>query len=130
MSKREPHGDLSRRERQIMDVLYQAGRASVADIQGALPDPPTYTAVRTLLGILEQKGHITHHQDGPRFVYEPTVPRDEMAKSAIDRVMRTFFDGSVERVVATLLDREERAVSNEELERLAELIEQARREGQ
>lgn len=126
MARKEPHRDLSRRERQIMDVIYEAGSASAADIRAALPSPPTYTAVRTMLGILELKGHIRHTQDGPRFLYEPVVPRDEVAKSAIDRVVRTFFDGSIERVVATLLDRDEREVSDEELARLAEMVERAR----
>jgi BlaI family penicillinase repressor len=121
--------ELSRRERQIMDAVYRLGRASAVDIRDAMTDPPSYTAVRTLLGILQDKGHLRVEVDGPRNMYEPVVPRDEMAKSVMDGVLATFFNGSVERVVATLLDREETRLSDEELERLAQLVEQARREG-
>ena|ERR1022692_2823933 len=121
--------ELSRRERQIMDAVYRLGRASAVDIRDALAEPPSYTAVRTLLGILQDKGHLRVEVDGPRNMYEPVVPRDEMAKSVMDGVLATFFEGSVERVVATLLDREETRLSGEELERLAKLVEQARREG-
>ena len=121
--------ELSRRERQIMDAVYRLGRASAVDIRDALAEPPSYTAVRTLLGILQDKGHLRVEVDGPRNMYEPVVPRDEMAKSVMDGVLATFFEGSVERVVATLLDREETRLSGEELERLAKLVEQARKEG-
>ncbi|MHB8635605.1 MAG: BlaI/MecI/CopY family transcriptional regulator [Fimbriimonadaceae bacterium] len=121
--------DLSRRERQIMDAVYRLGRASAVDIRDAMADPPSYTAVRTFLGILHDKGHVKVEIDGPRNMYEPVVPRDEMARSVIDGVLATFFHGSVERVVATLLDREEVRLSDEELGRLAKLIEQARKEG-
>ena len=112
-----------------MDAVYRLGRASAVDIRDALAEPPSYTAVRTLLGILQDKGHLRVEVDGPRNMYEPVVPRDEMAKSVMDGVLATFFEGSVERVVATLLDREETRLSGEELERLAKLVEQARREG-
>jgi len=112
-----------------MDVVYRLGRASAVEIRDAMPDPPSYTAVRTMLGILQDKGHLVAEQDGPRNMYEPVVPRDEMAKSVIDGVLATFFNGSVERVVATLLHREETKLSDDELKRLAQLIEQARREG-
>jgi predicted transcriptional regulator len=121
--------DLSRRERQIMDAVYRLGKATAAEIREAIPDPPTYTAIRTHLGILHEKGHVRYESDGARYVYEPVVPKDEMGKSAIDGVLRTFFEGSVERVVATLLDRDETQLTPEQLDRLAEIIEQARREG-
>ncbi|AIE84316.1 BlaI/MecI/CopY family transcriptional regulator [Fimbriimonas ginsengisoli] len=120
---------LSRRERQIMDALYRLGKASAAEVRDAIDEPPTYTAVRTHLGILQEKGHIRYESDGTRYIYEPVVPRDQMAKSAIDNVLQTFFGGSVERVVATLVDRDEAHVTDEQLARLAEIIERARQEG-
>ncbi|HWD42075.1 MAG TPA: BlaI/MecI/CopY family transcriptional regulator [Fimbriimonas sp.] len=129
MSKKDKRNELSRRERQIVDAIYQLGTASAAEIRDAMTDPPTYTAVRTLLGILEQKGHVRHQNVGNRYFYSPTVPRDEMGKSAIHNVLQTFFGGSVERVVATLLDGEETNLSDEQLDRLATMIEQARKEG-
>ncbi len=128
--KRAPHrSELSRRERQIMDAVYRLGPASAVEIRDAIPEPPSYTAVRTLLGILMEKGHLRAETVGGKNIYEPMVPRDEMAKSVIDSVLANFFEGSVERVVATLLDREEVRLSDEELKRLAELVEQARSEG-
>jgi predicted transcriptional regulator len=128
--KRAPvRSELSRRERQIVDAVYRLGPASAVEIRDAIPEPPSYTAVRTLLGILLEKGHLRAEAVGGKNIYEPTVPRDEMAKSVIDSVLANFFEGSVERVVATLLDREEIRLSDEELTRLAELVEQARREG-
>jgi BlaI family penicillinase repressor len=120
---------LSRRERQIMDTLYRLSKASAADIRGALPNPPSYTAVRTHLTILQEKGHVRHRSDGPRYIYEPVVPREEMAKSAIEGVLLTFFDNSVERVVATLVDRKESKISREQLDRLTQIIEQAKKDG-
>jgi predicted transcriptional regulator len=129
-SETQQKGDgLSRRERQIMDALYGLGRASAADIREAIPNPPTYTAVRTHLAILQEKGHVKFQSDGTRYIYEPVVPHDEMARSVMDGVLQTFFGGSVERVVTTLLGREESQISQEELDRLAEIIEQARRQG-
>jgi predicted transcriptional regulator len=121
--------DLSKRERQIMDALYKSRRASAAEIQKSLPKPPSYTAVRTLLGILEQKGHVRHTVEGPRYVYEPTAPLEEVAERAINNVLQTFFEGSVERAMATLLTRDEANLTDEQLTRLAEMIEQARKEG-
>jgi len=129
MSKRERAGGLSRRERQIMDTLYRLGKASAADIREALEDPPTYTAVRTHLAILQDRGHVRFESDGTRYIYEPVVPHEEMAKSVMDGVLQNFFGGSVERVVATLIDREESSITQEQLDRLAEIIESARREG-
>jgi predicted transcriptional regulator len=120
---------LSRRERQIMDALYRLGRASAAEIRTAMSDPPTYTAVRTHLAILQEKGHVKFESDGTRYIYEPVVPREQMARRMIDNVLENFFGGSIEQVVATLVDREESNISEEQLDRLAQIIEQARREG-
>ncbi len=120
---------LSRRERQIMDVIYARSRATVAEVRELLPDPPTYSAVRALLRILEEKGHLRHEQDGPRFVFLPTVPAEKARESALRHLLRTFFDGSAEGAVAALLDLEASELSPEEFERLAERIERARREG-
>lgn len=129
MKKNQKERGLSRRERQIMDVLYRLGKASAADIRAELASPPSYTAVRTHLTILEDRGHIKHQSDGPRYIYEPVVPRETMARTAIEGILQTFFDNSVERAVTTLLDRKESQVSRAELDRLALIIEQARREG-
>jgi predicted transcriptional regulator len=123
------HNELSRRERQIMDIIYQRGRASVAEVLEALPDPPSYSAVRALLRVLEDKGHVKHAQDGPRYVYAATVPRTEAQESAMKRLLRTFFDGSAERAVAAFLDMHAGELSDEDLDRLAELIEHTREEG-
>jgi predicted transcriptional regulator len=118
---------LSRRERQIMDILYELGRASAADVQERLPDAPGYSAVRALLRILEEKGHLRHEQEGARYVYLPTQLRSRAAQSALSQVVRTFFGGSVEKTVATLLSSKDADLSPEELERLARLIEEAKR---
>ena len=123
------HQTLSRRERQIMDVLYQKGRATALEVQESLPDPPSYSAVRALLRILEDKGHVRHEQDGPRYVFTPKTPRDKARRSAIRHVMETFFEDSPEQAVAALLDVSSSKLSEEELDRLARLIENARVEG-
>ncbi|HVS12317.1 MAG TPA: BlaI/MecI/CopY family transcriptional regulator [Thermoanaerobaculia bacterium] len=120
---------LSRRERQILDVVYRLGRASVSQVRDLLPDAPSYSAVRGLMRILEDKGHLRHEQDGPRYVYSPTVSRDEARRSALSHLVETFFGGSVEGAVATLLDLESSAVDDATYRRLAELIERARKEG-
>jgi predicted transcriptional regulator len=112
-----------------MDALYRLGRASAAEIRTAMSDPPTYTAVRTHLAILQEKGHVKFESDGTRYIYEPVVPREQMARRMIDNVLENFFGGSIEQVVATLVDREESNISEEQLDRLAQIIEQARREG-
>ncbi len=128
-SKGSRREELSRRERQILDALYRLGKASAAEIRNALSDPPTYTAVRTHLAILQEKGHVRFESDGTRYIYEPVVPRDEMAKSVIHNVLQTFFGGSVEQVVSTLIDSGEANVTQDDLERLAQIIEEARKEG-
>jgi predicted transcriptional regulator len=119
---------LSRRERQIMDVIYRRGRATAAEVLEDLPDPPSYSAVRALLRLLEEKGHVEHEQDGPRYVYAPTVARDRARRSALKHVVRTFFDGSASEAMAALLDGETR-LDDAELDRLSAMIEQARKEG-
>lgn len=126
MAKDHPHQNLSRRERQIMDVVYSLGRATAAEVLERLPEPPSYSAVRTHLRILEEKGHLRHEQDGPRYVYVPLVPRDTAQDSALRHLLRTFFDDSTEAAVAALLDIRGDQLSDAELERLSRLIEQAR----
>ena len=120
---------LSRRERQAMDVVYRLGRATAAEIRAGMPDPPGYSAVRAMLRVLGQKGHLKHAQDGPRYVYRPTVPREKARRSALKRLLRTFFDGSAEQVVAALVDGAGAKLSVDELDRIARLIERARAEG-
>jgi predicted transcriptional regulator len=123
------HRDLSRRERQILDILYERGEATAADVQAALPEPPSYSAVRALLRILEEKGHVRHKQDGPRYVYLPTVGRDNAKRSALHHVLKTFFDGSAEQAISALLDENSSKLSSAELDRLARLIDTARKSG-
>ena len=127
MTRKEPHIDLSRRERQIMDVVYRRGSATAAEITAELPDPPTSTAVRTMLRILEDKGHLTHEQDGVRYVYRAVVDREQARESVISHVVRTFFDGSAEQAMATLIDRSASELTDAELARLAGLIAKARK---
>ena len=124
-----PHHDLSRRERQIVDILYAQGRATAADVLAALPDPPSYSAVRAMLRILEDKGHVRHEQDGPRYIYLPTVGRDRAKKTALRHVLQTFFNGSAEQALSALLDESDTRLSDLELDRLARLIDRARRTG-
>lgn len=126
MPRRAAH-DLSRRERQIMDVIYQRGQATAAEVADAIPDPPSYSAVRALLRILEEKGFLRHEQQGLRYVFIPTVARDRARRSALKGLVKTFFDGSVEQTVAALIGNQK--LSDEELERLSKLIEHARKEG-
>lgn len=124
-----PHDNLSRRERQIIDILYARTQATAADVQTALPDPPSYSAVRAMLRILEEKGHVRHEQDGPRYVYLPTMGRDNAKKTAMRHMVRTFFEGSAEQAISTLLDDRAIKISDDELERLARMIKDARRAG-
>lgn len=118
---------LARRERQIMDIIYQRGQATAAEVLDALPDPPSYSSVRALLRVLETKGHLRHRREGSRYVFLPTVPAEEARRSALARVVRTFFDGSTQATVAALID--ESSLSRAELDRLQELIDRARKEG-
>ncbi len=123
------HESLSRRERQIMNVIYAAGSADVQHVVDALADPPSYTSVRTTLRLLEGKGHLKHHQEGQRYIYKPTVPREKARSAALHQVVSTFFENSAEQTVAALLDLGARDLSEEQLDRLAKMIEQARKEG-
>ena len=125
----QPHNDLSRRDRQIIDILYSQGRATAAEVQAALPEPPSYSAVRAMLRILEEKGHVRHEQDGPRYVYLPTVGRDNAKKSAMRHMLQTFFDGSAEQAISSLLGDPAARLSDAELDRLASLIDRARKAG-
>ena len=120
---------LSRRERQIMDFLFQRGSATAAEVQENLPDPPSYSAVRAMLRTLEAKGYVRHREDGPRYVFQPTEARETARRSALRHLVRTFFDNSTEQAMAALLNLQDRKLSPDELSRLSKLIEQAKREG-
>ena len=130
MTKTVTSATLSRRERQIMDVLYMLGRANVADVLNKLDGKPHYSTVRAQLRVLEGKGHVRHEEEGSRYVYLPTVPRDVARRSALRHLVETFFDGSTENVVTALLGGEAAQISREELERLAQLIAESKKEGQ
>jgi BlaI family transcriptional regulator, penicillinase repressor len=127
--KKHPHFELSRRERQIMDILYRCGRASAAEVQERLPNRPGYSAVRAMLRVLEGKGHVKHEEQDLRYVYLPTLPRERAKRSALKHLLATFFEGSAEQAVAALLDGSAAKLSQGELDRLARLIEKARKEG-
>jgi len=120
--------NLSRRERQIMDIIYQRGKASVMEVMEDMPDPPSYSAVRATLRILEEKGHLQHEKQGPRYLFLPTVPREQARQSALRQVLQTFFDGSIEQAVVTLLQSGESRLSKDDLDQLAHLIDQAKKE--
>jgi BlaI family penicillinase repressor len=127
MKKPKPNA-LSRRERQIMDVLYKLERATVAEVLKKLADKPSYSTVRAQLRVLEEKGHVRHEEHGLRYVYAPAVPREVARRSALRHLVETFFDGSTEKVVAALLGGEVARISPEELDRLARLISKGRKE--
>jgi predicted transcriptional regulator len=120
---------LSRRERQIIEILYQRGKATVLEVREAMEDAPGYSAVRTLLRVLEEKGHVRHRAEGLKYVYAPTVARDKAKRSAVKHLLGTFFSDSPEQVVAALLDVSSTRLTREELDRMGEMIEQAKREG-
>lgn len=120
---------LSRRERQIMDVLYARGTASAADVHGSLPDAPSYSSIRALLRVLEDKGHISHVQEGARYIYAPAVPREEVRESALRRIVQTFFGGSAEQAVAALIDMSREELDDAQLARMSRLVAKARKEG-
>jgi len=119
---------LSRRERQIMDVLYERGRATAAEILAALPDPPSYSAIRALIKVLEDKGHVKHQEDGPRYVFTPSVPRFKARRSAVKHLLQTFFDDSAGEAVASLLGLSAVKLKPEELDKIEELIARARKD--
>lgn len=125
MKKKRP--ELSRRERQIMDIIFSKGEATAAEVAEALPEAPSYSAVRALLRILEEKGHLKHREDGKRYVFLPTEPMEQASRSALSQVVRTFFEGSLASAVAALVDAKDAAVSDEELRRLEAIIKQARK---
>ena len=126
---RKDDSQLSRRERQIMEIVYRKGSATAADVLAELPEAPTYSAVRALLRILEEKGHLRHRQEGQRYVYSATVPRDRARRSALQRLVGTFFAGSVTETVAALLELERDKLDEDELERLTALVAEARQKG-
>lgn len=121
--------NLSRRERQIMDVVYQRSRATAVDVQEGMPEAPSYSAVRAMLKILVDKGVLKTEKDGPRYVYLPTRPRRQAGRSAMKNVVETFFEGSVEKAVAALLDTQDGDLSRDQANGLQELIDKARKEG-
>jgi len=128
MARKTPQ-QLSRRERQIMDIIYQQGRATAAEVLEGMADPPSNSAVRALLRVLVEKGHVRYAKDGARYVYSPKKPRRQAARNALNHVLQTFYDGSTYKAAAALLDRSDHDMSPEELERLSGLIEQVKKEG-
>ena len=120
---------LSRRERQIMDILYRQGKASTSEVRELMADAPSYSAVRAMLRVLEEKGHVRHQAEGLKYVYVPTVARDKAKRTAVKHVMETFFNGSPEQIVAALLDVASTRLTREELDRMSQLIEDAKKEG-
>ena len=129
MSNNEELTGLSRRERQIMDFLFQRGKASVGEVMDGIPNPPGYSAVRATLRTLEQKGRVVHEEDGRAYVYRPTQRREAARKSALTHVLKTFFDNSAEQAVAALLELRGPRLTDAELERVAKIVDQAKREG-
>ncbi|MEX2263901.1 MAG: BlaI/MecI/CopY family transcriptional regulator [Bryobacteraceae bacterium] len=125
---KQPFVHLSRRERQIMDILYRRGRATAAEVREAMPESPGYSAVRAMLRVLEQKGQVKHEEKGLRYVFLPRTPPDQAKRSALAHLVDTFFNGSAEQAVAALLDAPAAKLSPEELDRMAALIENARKE--
>ncbi len=124
-----PHADLGRRERQIMDAIHELGEASVSEVLARLSDPPSYSAVRTMMRLLEEKGHLKHRRDGMKYIYRPTVAPEKARRSALQHLLKTFFGGSAGDAVAAVLDLQGDKISADELDRLARLIEEARKEG-
>ena len=122
-------GGLSRRERQIMEILYRRGKASVADVRQAMPDAPGYSAVRAMMSVLEEKGHVKHQAEGLKYVYLPVVAREKAKRSAVKHLLDTFFNGSPEQIVAALLDVSSTRLTREELDRMSQMIENAKGEG-
>jgi predicted transcriptional regulator len=128
MARKSPH-ELSRRERQIMDIIHTRQEASAAEVMEAMADPPSYSAVRALLAVLERKALVKHREEGRKYIYRPTTPSHQIGRGALERVMRTFFDGSVEKALAALLDSRDSDLSPDELDRLRALIDRERKEG-
>ena len=126
---RDPHVKLSRRERQIMDIIYRLGQATAQEVLDNIEDPPSYSAVRAHLRVLEEKQHLRHRWDGPRHIFEPTLSRERARRSALKNLLRNFFDDSYEEMIAALLENSAGDLSDAELKKLAHMIEQARKEG-
>ena len=120
---------LSRREREILEILIERGKASATEVRAAMPDAPSYSAVRTLLRVLEEKGHVKHRAEGLRYVYLPTIGREKAKRGAVKHLLKTYFNGSPEQIVAALLDVSSTQLTREELDRMAQMIEQAKQEG-
>jgi predicted transcriptional regulator len=129
IKRANPHAVLTRRERQIMDILYRRGRATASEVMEDLSGDPSYSTVRTQLRVLETKGHVHHEEDGPRYIYMAALPRHAARKSALRHLVETFFEGSTEKVVGALLGCEGARQSEKELERIAELVEKAKKDG-
>jgi predicted transcriptional regulator len=121
--------DLSRRERQVLSIIYRLGQATAAEVGEQLPDRPSYSAVRGMLRVLEERGLLRHRQDGPRYVYVPTVPRPRAMRDAVKNLVRTFFDDSTENAVAALLDMDDVSLTADQRDRILEMIRRARKEG-
>jgi BlaI family transcriptional regulator, penicillinase repressor len=128
MAKNLASAELSRRERQVLDTLYRAGHATCAEVQKTMTNPPSYSAVRTFLRILEEKELVRHEQDGARYVYIPTVERERASRSALRHVLNTFFGGSVTQAISALLDEDSKHLSEKDWQRLSVMIEEARKE--
>jgi BlaI family transcriptional regulator, penicillinase repressor len=129
MGKRKSRGDLGRRERQIMDVVFQLGEASVADVRAQLPDPPSYSAVRTMIRYLEGKGLLRHRQQGTKYIYRPSETKESVSRSALSHLIKTFFAGSAPDAMAFILDVNSQDLTEEDLDRIEQLIREAREEG-
>jgi len=129
MGKKKSPRDLGRRERQIMDVIFELGEASVADVLARLPDPPSYSAVRTMIRYLEGKRHLRHRRVGTKYVYRPTEPKESVSRSALSHLIKTFFGGSALDAVAAILDVSSEKLSDDDLDRIERLIGEARKEG-
>jgi len=129
IKRANPHAVLTRRERQIMDILYRRGRATASEVMEDLSGDPSYSTVRTQLRVLESKGHVHHEEEGLRYIYVAAVPRHAARKSALRHLVETFFEGSTEKVVGALLGGEGARLSEKELERIAELVEKAKKDG-
>jgi len=123
------HNQFGRRERQIMDAIYRLGRASVADVRESLSDPPSYSAVRAMLGFLEDKGYLRHEREGMKYVYLPTVDAKHARRSALQHMVKTFFNGSAAQAAAALIEMNDTQLSQHDVTRLSELIKKARQEG-
>lgn len=129
MGKKQPQQALGRRERQIMDVIFERGEASVADVLERLPDPPSYSAVRTMIRYLESKGCLRHRREGTKYIYRPTQPKESVSRSALLHLVKTFFGGSAPDAVAALLDVSSEKLSDDDFDRIERLIDEARKEG-